>query len=126
MPEYIHPKAVDAALQPEVQNVQHLFDDFGIAPVEIGLFAQEGMVVVLLRMRVVFPSASTKAQQPVVRRPAAGARAAPDIPVAFGVVARRPRLNKPRMLVGSVIGDKIQDSFEVAPLRLSDMSSELY
>src|SRR6266480_5439438 len=84
MPEYIHPKAVDAALQPEAQNVQHLFDDFGIAPVEVGLFAQEGMVVVLLRMRVVFPSASTKARQPVVRRPAARARTAPDIPVALG------------------------------------------
>src|SRR2546429_9948218 len=120
MPEYIHPKAVNAALQPEAQNVQHFLGDFGIAPVEVGLFGQEGMVVVLLRMRVVFPSASTKARQPVVRRPAAGARAAPDIPVALGVVARRPRLNKPGMLVGTVIGDKIQDDFEVAPMRLSD------
>src|SRR5437773_865002 len=124
MPEYIHPKAVDAALQPEAQNVQHLFDDFGIAPVEVGLFAQEGMVVVLLRMRVVFPSASTKARQPVVRRPAARASTAPDIPVALGVVARRPRLNKPGMLVGTVIGDKIQDDLEVARMRLTDQSIE--
>ena len=61
MPEDIHPKTVDAALQPEAQNVEHRLDDFGIAPVEVGLFAQEGMVVVLLRMRVVFPSASPKA-----------------------------------------------------------------
>src|SRR5439155_19772426 len=107
MPEYIHPKAVDAALQPEAQNVQHLFDDFGIAPVEVGLFAQEGMVVVLLRMRVVFPSASTKARQPVVRRLAARARGAPDIPVAFWVLARRPGLNKPGLQVGTVTGDTI-------------------
>src|SRR5688500_16460593 len=125
MPEYVHPKAVDAALQPEAQNVQHLLDDFGIAPVEVGLFAKEGMVVVLLRMRVVFPSGSTKAREPVVRRPAAHARIVPDIPVAFGVVARRPRFNKPRMLVGTVIGDKIQDDFEVARMRLSDQSIEI-
>ena len=62
MPEDIHPKTVDAALQPEAQNVEHRLDDFGIAPVEVGLFAQEGMVVVLLRMRVVFPSTSAKAR----------------------------------------------------------------
>src|SRR2546429_4849622 len=91
MPEYIHPKAVNAALQPEAQNVQHFLGDFGIAPVEVGLFAQEGMVVVLPRMRVVFPSASTKARQPVIRRPAARARAAPDIPVALGAVPRQPQ-----------------------------------
>src|SRR5437667_2261233 len=125
MPEYIHPKAVDAALQPEAKNVQHFLDDFGITPVEVGLFAQEGMVVILLRMRVVFPSASTKARQPVVQRPAASARAAPDIPVALGVVARRPRLNKPRMLIGTVIGDKIQDDFEITRMRLSDQSIEI-
>ena len=62
MPEDIHPKTVDAAVQPEAQHVEHRLDDFGIAPVEVGLFAQEGMVVILFRMRVVFPGGSAKAR----------------------------------------------------------------
>jgi hypothetical protein len=47
MPEHIHPKSVGTALQPKTHDVEHRFDDFGVAPVEIGLIAKKGVVIIL-------------------------------------------------------------------------------
>ena len=44
---HVDPEAVDAAVQPEAQDVQHRLLHFGVAPVEVGLLAEEGVVVVL-------------------------------------------------------------------------------
>src|SRR3954471_14115712 len=43
----VDPEPVDAALQPEAKRVSHGTPDLRVAPVEVGLLGQEGVVVIL-------------------------------------------------------------------------------
>ena len=83
MPEHVDAKAVHAALEPEAQHAEHRLDDLGIAPVQVRLLGQEGVVVVLAGGRVELPRAAAEAGEPVVRRAAARRGVAPQVPVAL-------------------------------------------
>ena len=41
--EYVKPESVHAFIQPEIQNIDDLFSDFRIFPVQISLFLAEQM-----------------------------------------------------------------------------------
>ena len=75
------------------------------------------MIVVLPRGGIVFPGAAAEFRQPVVRRPATGARVTPDVPIAFRVVARTAALDEPGMLVGRVIGNEIENQLQAGGVR---------
>src|ERR1035437_8947413 len=59
-PEHIHAKTIDAAIEPETQHIMHCRDNVGVTPIEVGLFLQKGMVIILSRTLVPLPSAATK------------------------------------------------------------------
>ena len=48
----------------------------------------------------------------------------PAVPVALGRVARRAALDEPRVLVGGVVGDPVQEHAEVARVRLGEQRVE--
>ena len=76
---------VDAALDPEADDVLHRRDHLGIAPVEVGLLGIERVQVPARRARVPRP------RRPAERRPQLfGRRSGPDVPVRV--------LAKPRVL----------------------------
>src|SRR5260370_11693740 len=83
------------------------------------------VVVILIRGWVKLPCGVAEPRLPVIRRLSRSLAVAPDIPVALGVCARRTRLLEPRMLVRSVIGNKIHDPADVAFLRFADHSVEI-
>src|SRR5260370_3617269 len=83
------------------------------------------VVVILIRGWVKRPCGVAEPRLPVIRRLSRSLAVAPDIPVALGVCARRTRLLEPRMLVRSVIGNKIHDHADVAFLRFADHSVEI-
>src|SRR5450759_2191659 len=85
MPEYIDAKAIDTFPKPETHDVVDCLTHRRIAPVQIGLLCEEGVIIILLCAGVVFPGAATKFRHPVVRGGPVSARLAPEIPVALQV-----------------------------------------
>src|SRR5216684_4296823 len=116
----INAKPGNASIEPEAHSVVHGLPHLRIAPVQIGLFGVKVMVVILIRSGVEFPSRMAKPRLPVVGRLALPFPVAPDVPVALRICARRTRFLKPRMLVRSVIRNKIHDHSNVALLGFTD------
>src|SRR3546814_14904891 len=85
MPEHVEAETVDAALQPEPHGVVHGPADIRIAPVEVGLLFQEGVVVILAGGRVPFPGRAAEIADPVIGRSAVLGRIAPAVPVVLGL-----------------------------------------
>ena len=126
----IDAEACNAALHPEVEHAIHGLVNFGIAPVEIGLLHIEIVVVVLARLLIPLPRRVAKPRLPVIRRLAFIRRClafaiAPDVPVAFGIVARRTGLEKPFVLVGGVVDHVVHDHADVALLCFGDKVVEI-
>jgi len=86
--EDIQAEAAHALIEPEAEHIQHLLAHFGVAPVEVGLFLVEHVVVVLAGGFVPLPAGTAKDRLPVVGRAAAGGGVAPEVVVAQGVIAR--------------------------------------
>ena len=81
-------ETVHSPVEPEPQDIEHCLLDSGIAPVQVGLFLEERVVVILARGLVELPRAAAEDAQPVIRWPAVWFRVDPDIPVALRVVTR--------------------------------------
>ena len=120
----IHSKAVDPAIEPEAQHGEHGLDHFRVAPVEVGLLRQKGVVIVLPGPLVPLPGAAAEFGQPIGRRAAVGLCIAPDIPIALAAVARGAAVDEPGMLVRSVIGHIIHENLEGAPMGLAHQAIE--
>ncbi len=88
MPEHIDAEPIDPALHPETQHVVHRCAHVRVAPVEIGLALEKGVVVVLAARLVEFPGTAAELTQPVVRWTAIGRGVAPQIPVALLAASR--------------------------------------
>ena len=125
VPEDVDAEAVDAAVEPEAEDVEHGLLDFGVAPVEVGLGGEEGVVVVLAGGVVELPGAAAEVAEPVVGRAAVGGGVAPDVPVALGVVARRSRFDEPGVLVGGVVGDEVEEHLQAAAVGFVDEAVEV-
>src|SRR4029077_6922970 len=101
----IDAKPVHTAVKPETQYLKHRALDFWVAPIEVGLFLQKGVIVILPGLLVPLPRAPAEIGKPIVGRAATGFWIAPNIPVAFCAVARRARIEKPGVLIRRVVGD---------------------
>ncbi len=99
-PDHVHPKAIDAAIQPEAHVVEHGRQHVGVAVVEFRLAAVELVHVELAGVGVVGPGVAAEVGLPVVGqagfgRAVAGGGVGPDVVVAFGVVAAAAALHEP-------------------------------
>src|SRR5215470_2257399 len=124
MVDGVDAKSIDAAVEPESHDGQHRLGDLRIAPVEVGLFLEKGMIVVLSCCFVPLPRAATELADPIVGRAAVGLAVAPDIPIAFGVAARRAAGAEPRMLVGGMVGHVIENDLEPVSMHCRDQPIE--
>src|SRR5207237_8547786 len=88
MPNDVHAEAIDSAPEPEPHYLVDRGAHFWIAPVQVRLCRQEGVVVVLPRCLVEFPGGAPKFGGPIDRRTAIRGRVAPDVPVALWIFAR--------------------------------------
>ena len=66
VPNHVDAEAVDAAIEPEAEHIEHGVLHFGIAPIEIGLLFQKSVVIILARLLVEFPRAAAEVAEPVV------------------------------------------------------------
>jgi hypothetical protein len=60
MPDYVDPKAIDALAEPKPHHVVDRFAHLGIAPVQVGLRSEEGMVIILARCLFILPSSAAE------------------------------------------------------------------
>ena len=127
----VHPEPVDAAVEPAVHHRVDGLPDLGVLPVEVGLLGGEQVQVVLARLGVVGPRRSRERRAPVgrlrTRRTGleALARWSPPVPVALGVVLRRPRLLEPRVRGAGVVDDQVHDQLHPALVQGGDQLVEL-
>ena len=119
VPQHIDAKPVDTEIEPEAHHRIHGGAHIGIAPIEIGLFRQKGMVIVLFGRWVPCPGAAAKIAHPIVRRSAGWSAISPDVPVALEAGARAAAVYEPGMVIGGVIGHKIHNDLEPAPMGLT-------
>ena len=127
--EHVQPEAVDAASQPAADHLELGGPDGRVAPVQLGLLAQERVHVELLARGLPLPGAAAEDRRPVVRRdrlaaaPAGGI--APQIPVGMLAVPAPARVHEPRMEVARVVEDEVEDHPEPALVRGRDQPVEV-
>jgi hypothetical protein len=120
----VEPESVDPQVEPEARHVPHRALDLGVAPVQVGLLLQKGVIVVLAGRWIVLPGRAAEDRGPVVRR-AGVSRIAPDVPIALGVIPARARLDEPRMLIRRVVEHEVEDDADAAGVRLAHKGCEV-
>ena len=113
-PDDVHTEAVDAALEPDAHFAQHGLKHGRVSVVEFGLVAVELVQIVLARCGIQRPGGAAKVGEPVVGWAAIGSGVAPDVPVALWIRAAGAALHKPGVLVGGVVGHKVEQHLHVA------------
>ena len=85
----IHPKPVNASVEPESQHVAHGLLDLRIAPIEVRLLLQVRVVVVLAGNFIEGPGRTAKLALPVVWRGTVRLRVSPHVPVPLWMETSR-------------------------------------
>src|SRR5262249_30776387 len=89
-----------------------------MAPVEIGLFLEASMIVVLLGCCIPFPGAAAKHSDPVIGWSTLQRWVVPQIPITLRGLPWGPRGHEPGMLIRRMIRDIVQKDFELTPMGL--------
>ena len=127
----VHAEAVDAFIKPEAHDGEDFLADFGIVPVEVGLFHGEVVEVVLLGFGVELPGGAGEDGAVVVGwvessgGGGVGLAGAPEVVVAVGVVFRLLGGDEPLVLVGGVVGDEVDDEAHVTLLDAGEHGVEV-
>jgi Domain of unknown function (DUF892) len=85
--KHIDAEAIDAAAEPESHGVLHGLANLRIAPVQVGLLPEKG-VVVLTCCGIELPRFAAELGKPIVGHPTAGTWVAPKVPVPARIAAR--------------------------------------
>src|SRR5215472_12517051 len=105
MPDDVDAESVDATSKPEAHCLVDGRSDRGVAPVEIRLGGEKGVIVILSACAIIFPGAAAECRQPIVGRPAVCGWIPPYIPIAFATSSRRSTLQEPGVSIGSMVRD---------------------
>src|SRR3569833_1817693 len=112
MVDRIDTETVDTAVEPKAQHIAHSLLNFRIAPVQIGLLFQIGVVVILSGIRIEGPGGSAELALSFIGLGAVRISIAPDIPIPLCVRSGSSAFEEPGVLVGSVIGNEIEDHLQ--------------
>ncbi len=112
----IEAKAVDAPRQPQIQHIQRRFARALVAPVQLGLLAQEFVMVILPPRRLIGPGRAAEHRQPIVRRRAVILGIGPDIPVPPVRIAIAAG-GEPGMFVGGMRQHLVEHDFQTPRMR---------
>ena len=110
----VEAQAVDAAVEPELHDLDHRLEHLRVVEVQIRLMMEEAVPVVRLGGVVPAPVRGLGVGEDDPHALVLPVGLAPDVEVAFGRSRRRaPRRLEPRMLVGGVVDDELGDDADV-------------
>ena len=122
----VQTEPVDAHVEPEAQDLQHLCAHGGVVEVQVRLVAEEPVPVVLPRLLIPRPVRLLGVGEDDARARVEPRIVAPDVVVALGrALGRLPCSLEPRVLVGRVVDDQLGDHAQPARVRLPDELTEL-
>ena len=122
----VEAQAVDAHVEPEVDDVVQLLHDRRVLPVQVGLVRVEAVPVVLPGDRVPGPVRRLEILEDDAHVRVAIGRVAPHVEVAIGMTDRRAaRALEPLVLVGRVVEDELGDDAQASRLGLGHERAEL-
>ena len=124
VPDHVDPETIHALVEPEAQNVLHRRAHILVAPVEVGLFGEKSVVIILAARLVPLPGAAAEIAHPVVGRAAAWRRITPDIPVAFRVITAGTTFLEPGMTIRAMIGHEVEQQLQPARMRFRQQPIE--
>ncbi len=112
----VEPQAVDAAIQPETQHVEHGLADARVVEVQVWLVAEEAVPVVAPRLAVPGPvrRLGIGEDDPCVAVALVGV--APDVVVVRGRLGVGARLLEPGVLIRGVVHDQLGDDPQSVPM----------
>ena len=121
----VQPEPVDAEVEPELQRVQDRVLHGRVVEVEVGLVGEEPVPEVLLAHRVEGPVGRLGVDEddPGVR--VAGVVVGPDVEVPVRAVRVGAGGLEPRVLVGGVVHDEVDDHPHAARVRLVEQPAEV-
>ncbi len=119
----VETETVDAAGEPFVEHRERGGLRRIVAPVELGLLAQEFVMVVLPAHRLIRPGRPGEGRQPVVRHRAVVLRILPDIPIRF--LAALQTVEEPGVFVGGMREHFIGEHLQPARMRLGQQPVEI-
>src|SRR3954454_8303323 len=92
----IDAKAIDTSPHPESQHISHRGPDGRIPPVEIGLFDEERVIVILFSRLTPLPGTASESAKPIVGGATVRGGVGPYIPVMSVIGSGRTALDEPR------------------------------
>src|SRR5262249_53103988 len=105
VPYSVDAESINPAPKPVTHHIVDGRPDGRVAPVEIRLGGEKGVIVILSACAIILPGAAAEYRQPIVGRPAACGWIPPYIPVAFATSSRRSTLQEPGVAIGSMVRD---------------------
>ena len=121
----VEPEAVDAEVEPELQRLDDGVLDPRVLEVEVGLVAEEAVPEVLLAHRVERPVGRLGVDEDDARVGVGLVGVGPDVEVAVRAVRVGARRLEPRVLVGRVVHDEVDDHPDAALVRRVDELHEV-
>src|SRR4029450_8672095 len=112
VPDDVDAEPIDPASKPETHHLIDGRSDGRVTPVEIRLSGEKGMIEILFASAIIFPRATAEYRQPIVGGSAGRGGILPDVPVALATPSRRTARQEPRMPIGCVVGDQIENDLE--------------
>ena len=110
-------EAVDASLKPELKSLLELGTQSGVTPIEVGLFRQEQMAVVLSACFIEGPGWASEVCDPVVGRSAVGCWVTPQVVVAVGTGRVLNCSSEPPVLVAGVVRNDVEHNSQTEFVR---------
>ena len=118
---HVDAEAVDAAVEPEPQDVVELVAHVLVPPVQVGLLDQVVVHVVLAGALVERPAPGRRSCSPSCSGgEPSGFGIGPDVPVAVRGVRDARALDEPRVLIARVVGDEVEQDPDAALVRARD------
>lgn len=129
----VHPKSVDAAVEPPGHHVVDGAAHLGVLPIEVRLLAREQVQVELARALVPLPGGPREEGSPVGGlgaglaglQPRHLAGRPPDVPVTLDGADRAAGVDEPGVLVARVVDDEVHDEPHPAGVQACDERVEV-
>ena len=104
----IQPESVGSTVHPEPNHFRQFLTDLRVVPVEIGLFLEKTVHVVLATRFIEGPGLPSEQRKPVIRNRAIVFGIDPNVPILFRVGSILFRFFEPGMKIGRMIQDQIE------------------